>query len=56
MAKATLKRITLNWGRLTSSEVQSIQSSSWEHGNIQAGMVQEELKFYMFIKRFLAEY
>ena len=36
MAKATLLRTTFNWGWLT--------SSSWEHGSVQAGMVQEELR------------
>ena len=42
MAKATLTRTTFNWGWLTGLEVQSI---IWqEHGSIQAGMVQKELR------------
>jgi hypothetical protein len=46
MTKATLIRTTVNWGWLTGSEVQSsiIKEGPWEHGNIQAGMVQEELR------------
>jgi hypothetical protein len=43
MTKATLIKSTFNWGWLTGSEVQSIISRD-EHGSIQAGMVQQELK------------
>ena len=42
MTKATLIRTTFNWGWLTGSEVQF--SIIKEHGIIQAGMVQEELR------------
>jgi hypothetical protein len=42
MTKASLIK-NINWGWLTGSEVQSI-SSRWEHGSIQAGMAQEELR------------
>jgi len=33
MAKATLRRTTVNWGRLTGSEVQSIviKAGTWQH-------------------------
>jgi hypothetical protein len=44
MTKATLIRTTFNWGWLTGSAVQSILSSRQEHGSIQVGMVQEELR------------
>jgi hypothetical protein len=43
MTKATLMKTTFNWGWLTGSEVQSIIIKA-EHGSIQAGMVQEELR------------
>jgi hypothetical protein len=43
MTKATLIRTTFNWGWLTGSEIQAL-SSRREHGSIQAGMVQEELR------------
>jgi hypothetical protein len=43
MTKASLIRTTFNWGWLTGSEVQ-FSSSRCEHGSIQAGMVQEELR------------
>jgi hypothetical protein len=41
MRKATLIRMTFNWGWVT--EIQSI-STRWEHGSIQADMVQEKLR------------
>ena len=44
MTKATLTRTAFNWGWLTESEVQSIISSRQEHGSIQAGMVQADLR------------
>jgi hypothetical protein len=43
MTKANLIK-TFNWGWLTGSEVSSLVSSRWEHGSIQAGMVQVELR------------
>jgi hypothetical protein len=43
MTKASLIKTTFNWGWLTGSEVQSI-TSGWEHGSIQAGMAQAELR------------
>jgi len=43
MTKASLIRTTFKWSWLTSSEVQSIIIRR-EHGRIQAGMVQEELR------------
>jgi hypothetical protein len=43
MTKTTLMRTTFNWGLLTGSRVHSI-SIKVEHGSIQAGMVQEELR------------
>jgi hypothetical protein len=43
MTKATLIRTAFNWGWLTCSEVQSIIIKV-EHGSIQAGMVQKELR------------
>jgi hypothetical protein len=55
MTKTTLIRTTFNWGWLTDSEVQSI-ITKWEHGSIQAGMVQEELRVLHFHLRLLAEY
>ena len=39
----TMTKVTFNWGWLTGSEVQAI-IIRWEHGSIQAGMVQEELR------------
>jgi hypothetical protein len=38
-------------------QVQRFSSLSlrWEHGSIQAGMAQAELKFYIFIQRLLVE-
>ena len=49
MTKATLMRTTFNWGLLIGSEVQSI--IMWEHGSIQAGMVQEELRgLHLYLK------
>ena len=42
MAKVTVKR-AFNWGYLTGSEVQSVIIKQ-EHGSIQTGMVQEELR------------
>jgi hypothetical protein len=44
MTKADLIRITLNWGWFTGSEVEFIIIKAGEHGSIQAGMVQEELR------------
>jgi hypothetical protein len=46
MTKATLIRTTFNWGWLTGS-IHYHQGG--EHGSIQAGMVQEELRVYVFI-------
>jgi hypothetical protein len=43
MTKASPIRTIFNWGWLTSLEVQSI-IIKWEHGSIQAGVVQEELR------------
>jgi hypothetical protein len=45
MTKASLilKKTTFNWCWLTDSEFSPLPSR-WEHGSIQAGMVQEELK------------
>jgi hypothetical protein len=43
MTKASLRRTAFNWDWLRGSEVQSITSRQ-EHGSIQAGMVQEELR------------
>jgi hypothetical protein len=43
MTKATLTRTTVHWGWLTGSEVSPL-SSRQEHGTIQAGMVEEELR------------
>jgi hypothetical protein len=43
MTKASLIKTTFNWGWLTGLEVQSI-IIRWEHGSIQAGMAQEELR------------
>jgi hypothetical protein len=43
MAKASLIRTTFIWGWLTSQRLSSL-SSRQEHGSIQAGMVQEELR------------
>jgi hypothetical protein len=43
MTKATLIRTTFNWSWLTGSEVQSIITKK-EHGSIQAGMLQAELR------------
>jgi hypothetical protein len=42
MTKATLIKITFNWG--WQGQRVSPLSSRWEHGSIQAGMVQEELR------------
>ena len=42
MTKTSLIKTTFNWGWLTGSEVQSIIIK--EHGSIQAGLVQEELR------------
>jgi hypothetical protein len=42
MTTATLKRTTFSLGWLTGSKVSPL--SRWEHGSIQAGMVQEELR------------
>jgi hypothetical protein len=47
MTRATLIRTAFNWGWLTGSEVPSL-SSRQEHGSIQAGMVQEELRVLHF--------
>jgi hypothetical protein len=44
MTKATVVRRTFNRGWLTGSEVQSIIIKVGEHGSIQAGMAQEELR------------
>jgi hypothetical protein len=44
MTKASLIKITFNWGWLTGSEINPV-SSRWEHDSIQAGMMQEELRF-----------
>jgi hypothetical protein len=46
MTKTTLIRTTFNWGYFTGSEVQRFSPflSRPEHGSIQAGMVQEELR------------
>jgi hypothetical protein len=55
MSQATLIRTTFNWGWLTGSEVQSIIVKH-EHGRIQAGMVQEELRvlfFFFFFNIFI---
>jgi hypothetical protein len=43
MTKATLLRTTFNWGWLPGSEI-CPSSSRQEHGSIQAGMVQAELR------------
>ena len=43
MTKASLIKTTFNWGCLTGSEVQSIIIKG-EHGSIQAGMAQAELR------------
>jgi hypothetical protein len=43
MTKATPIRTAFSWGWLTGSEVQSIILRQ-EHGSIEAGMVQEELR------------
>jgi hypothetical protein len=42
MTVATFIRTTFNWGWLTGSQVQSIIIK--EHGSMQTGMVQEELR------------
>jgi hypothetical protein len=42
MTKASLIK-TFNWGWLTGSRFSPL-SSRWEHGSIQAGMAQEELR------------
>jgi hypothetical protein len=44
MIMTALIRTTFNWGWLTGSEDQSIIISIREHGSVQAGMVQEELR------------
>jgi hypothetical protein len=43
MTKATLIKTTFNWGWLTESKFSPL-SSRQEHGSIQAGMVQDELR------------
>jgi hypothetical protein len=43
MTKATLIRTTFNWGGLQIQRFSPLPSRK-EHGNIQAGMVQEELR------------
>jgi hypothetical protein len=43
MTKATLIRTTFNWGWLTGQRFSPLLSRQ-EHGSIQAGMVQEELR------------
>jgi hypothetical protein len=50
MTKATLTRTTFNWGWLTDQRF-SPSSSRQEHGSIQAGMAQEELRvLYLHLK------
>ena len=50
MTKATLIRTTFNWCWFTGSEVQSV-IIKLEHGSIQAGIVQEELRVqYLVLK------
>ena len=44
MTKATLIRTTFHWGWLTGSEGRSIIIKAEEHGSIQAGVVQAELR------------
>jgi hypothetical protein len=44
MTKTTLIRTTFNCGWLTGSEVQSVIIKV-EHGSVQAGIVQAELRF-----------
>jgi hypothetical protein len=44
MTKASLIRTIFNCGWFTGSEVQSSSIKAGEHGSIQAGMVQEELR------------
>jgi len=49
MTKATLIRTTFNWGW----QVQKFSSlsSRWEHGSIQAGLVQEKLRvLHVYLK------
>jgi hypothetical protein len=55
MTKATLIRTTFNRGWLTGSEVQPIIIKV-EHGSIQAGMVQEELRVLHHHQKLPAEY
>jgi len=45
MTNVSFIRTTFIWGWLTGAEVQRFSplSSRWEHGSIQADMVQEEL-------------
>jgi hypothetical protein len=50
MTKATLVKTTFNWAGLQVQRF-SPSSSSQEHGSIQAGMVQEELRvLYLHLK------
>jgi hypothetical protein len=44
LIRMTLRRTTFNWGWFTGSEVQSIISSRQDHGSVQAGREQEELR------------
>jgi hypothetical protein len=43
MAKAALMRTAFHWGWLTGQRFSPL-SSRWEHGTVQADMVQEELR------------
>ena len=46
MTKASLIKTRFNWGWLTGSEIQPIivKARAWQHGSIQAGMVQAEMR------------
>jgi hypothetical protein len=51
MTKATLIRTAFNWSGLQVQRFSPVLSSRQEHGSIQAGMVQEELRvLHLYLK------
>jgi len=50
VTSATLERTTFSCGWLTGSEVQSVVIK-WTHGDMQAGMVQEELRVPLLVPK-----